>query len=64
MQKNYDLVGRETFPQVRLKNRGALLNYTDSKVAAVDYLEIFHFVPKAVAERNAAGRVMAKLPGD
>jgi hypothetical protein len=31
---------------VRLKNRGMLLNVTDSAVAGVDYLEIFTFVPK------------------
>jgi len=47
MEQTYDLAGRETYPQVRLKNRGDLLNYTDSKVAAVDYLEILRFVPKS-----------------
>jgi hypothetical protein len=45
MQANYDLVGRESYPQVRLKNTGSVL--------CVDYLEIFRFVPKARAERAA-----------
>jgi hypothetical protein len=51
MQESYELVSRETYPQVRLKNRGDLLNYTDSKVAAVDSVEILRFVPKATAAR-------------
>jgi hypothetical protein len=51
MQGTYDLVGRDTYPQVRLKNRGDLLNYTNSQVATVDYLEILRFVPKATAAR-------------
>jgi hypothetical protein len=42
MQETYDLVGRETYPEVRLKNTGAVIG--------VDYLEILRFVPKAAAE--------------
>jgi len=52
MQGTYDLVGRDTYPLVRLKNRGDLLNYTNSQVATVDYLEILRFVPKAMAART------------
>jgi hypothetical protein len=52
MQESYDLVGRDMYPQVRLKNRGDLLNYTNSQVATVDYLEILRFVPKATAART------------
>jgi Dolichyl-phosphate-mannose-protein mannosyltransferase len=44
MQETYDLVSRDRFPQVRLKNTG--------KVSCVDYVEIFCFVPKT--ERAAA----------
>jgi hypothetical protein len=46
MQQTYYLVGRARYPQIRLKNRGSLLNVTDSTVAGVDTLEIFAFVPK------------------
>ena len=47
MQETYDLVGRESYPQVRLKNTGSEL--------CVDYLEIFRFVPKTTAELAACG---------
>jgi hypothetical protein len=55
MQDKYELVGRAAFPQVRLKNRGALLTWADSKVAAVDYIEVFHFVPKGEKLPRADG---------
>jgi hypothetical protein len=38
MQETYDLVSRDRFPQIRLKNTG--------KVLCVDYVEIFKFVPR------------------
>ena len=43
MQVTYELVGRESYPQVRLKNTGSEL--------CVDYLEIFRFVPRTPHER-------------
>ncbi len=50
MQAKYDLVGHESYPLVRLKNRGSLLN-NENSIAVVDSIEIYRFVPKrAVAE--------------
>jgi hypothetical protein len=49
MQETYDLVGRESYPQVRLKNTGSLVR--------VDYLEIVHFVPRTVASRRDPARL-------
>jgi hypothetical protein len=44
MQKTYDLVGHETYPQVRLRTTGRIL--------CVDYLEIYRFVPKTDGARR------------
>jgi hypothetical protein len=49
MQEKYELVGHESYPQVRLKNTGSEL--------CVDYLEIYRFVPKAAQEKNTATAV-------
>jgi hypothetical protein len=52
MQETYEMVGRETYPLLRLKNTGNIL--------CVDYVEIFRFVPKntpagPVTRTEAAG---------
>lgn len=44
MQQTYELVGHETYPEVRLKNTGAIIG--------VDYLEIYRFVPRVAHDRG------------
>ena len=46
MCRRYDLVGRETFPFVRL-------NKKDRDLICVDYLEVYKFVPKTAADQAA-----------
>ncbi len=46
MQQRYQLVSRESYPQVRLKNTG--------RRTGTDYLEILHFVPRPAADHAQA----------
>jgi Dolichyl-phosphate-mannose-protein mannosyltransferase len=54
MQETYDLVSRETYPEVRLKNTGSVLE--------VDYLEIYRFVPKDAPGQRPANSITRIIP--
>lgn len=53
MQQRFDLVGRETFPFVRLRR-------DERSLAVVDRLEVYKFVPKGSVARGAGIRQAAR----